>query len=649
MEVMTMKKTIFVVIGILVSASIAPLFAAGWGRISYIEGEVFIIGEHDTRWGYATINTIIEEGDIIRTENNSRVEVQLEDGVVVRLDELSELEFTVLDEDGQTVVTAIDGVIAASLPYWLSYRDFHIAFPSGELEPYRGAKVRVEVEEDRGTYVIVRRERAILTTFGDERRLAPHRIAFVDWDGEIRWIDRYYDRDSFDRWCDRRDEIVLRRPSVPPYVDFDIVVGVIDLDFYGHWSYVPPYGWVWVPDVAPDWRPYWHGHWVWTYRWGWVWVPYEPWGWVTCHYGRWAFVVGVGWVWVPRPVFAPAWVVWSFGTGWVAWAPLDPFGRPITVVNNITIINIIDYESFRDPVYRYRPPVDGRYDKPYRVVSRPSVNLTKISWEKKPRQVIKPAPPREDVKRKLLIEKAKSVQVIEKSPVRTIVSSKIERRKQVLQREGIKLSEIKPKTAIDTDRKISKRKTTYRSKYSTTPKADYETETSRRTHRSKTVIDYDEESRKVDRTEQKSPTVEKRKTTYIDRSTGHKRSYYIDDEKDDYEGRKETAVERSSSRSKSRADKRTIRSSDSKRKTSKDYDEPKRSSSSKSSRSFSLPKVRISVPFLSDDDDDGDRSNKRSSAIKSRRTKTKTKSKTTRPTVKLRSRDDDHDKRRVTR
>ncbi len=93
---------------------------------------------------------------------------------------------------------------------------------------------------------------------------------------------------------------------------------------YGEWVNVAPYGWVWVPyDVSPDWRPYSNGRWIYT-EYGWTWVSFEPWGWATYHYGRWYFDAYYGWVWVPGTQWAPAWVAWRWGGGWVGWAPLPP-------------------------------------------------------------------------------------------------------------------------------------------------------------------------------------------------------------------------------------------------------------------------------------------------------------------------------------
>jgi hypothetical protein len=101
-------------------------------------------------------------------------------------------------------------------------------------------------------------------------------------------------------------------------------------DFYeplrahGHWVEVRPHGRCWYPAyIANDWRPYTEGHWVWTDG-GWYWESDEPWAWATYHYGRWVWDSYYGWVWVPDTEWAPAWVAWREGDGYVGWAPLPP-------------------------------------------------------------------------------------------------------------------------------------------------------------------------------------------------------------------------------------------------------------------------------------------------------------------------------------
>ena len=94
------------------------------------------------------------------------------------------------------------------------------------------------------------------------------------------------------------------------------------------WIVVAPHGQVWRPlHVAIGWQPYLHGQWAWTAD-GWFWVTDEPWGWATYHYGRWAFDPALGWFWVPGYAWAPAWVAWREGDGFVGWAPLLPGDAP---------------------------------------------------------------------------------------------------------------------------------------------------------------------------------------------------------------------------------------------------------------------------------------------------------------------------------
>jgi hypothetical protein len=94
---------------------------------------------------------------------------------------------------------------------------------------------------------------------------------------------------------------------------------------YGYWTFVAPYGRVWVPAVGYGWRPYYYGQWVLT-DWGWTFVSDDPWAWAGYHYGRWNWGVGLGWYWIPGRIWGPAWVHWRYGAGYVTWCPLGPAG-----------------------------------------------------------------------------------------------------------------------------------------------------------------------------------------------------------------------------------------------------------------------------------------------------------------------------------
>jgi hypothetical protein len=97
-----------------------------------------------------------------------------------------------------------------------------------------------------------------------------------------------------------------------------------DLSPYGQWIDDPRYGYVWLPDVGPDFKPYaTNGHWVYTDD-GWTWASDYQWGWAAFHYGRWFFSNGYGWMWVPGNEWAPAWVTWRNSNDYYGWAPMEP-------------------------------------------------------------------------------------------------------------------------------------------------------------------------------------------------------------------------------------------------------------------------------------------------------------------------------------
>lgn len=107
--------------------------------------------------------------------------------------------------------------------------------------------------------------------------------------------------------------------SIHANADFDV-----PLAMHGAWIQVGNYGRCWRPaHMALDWRPYCLGRWVWSDC-GWYWESDEPWGWACYHYGRWGWEPSYGWIWIPGVEWAPAWVEWRIGGGYVGWAPLAP-------------------------------------------------------------------------------------------------------------------------------------------------------------------------------------------------------------------------------------------------------------------------------------------------------------------------------------
>ena len=161
------------------------------------------------------------------------------------------------------------------------------------------------------------------------------------------------------------DQPRYREVYVPPAPEESSYVGIrAESDFYeplspyGRWEVVGSYGRCWIPGrVDRDWRPYCNGYWQRTDA-GWYWASDEPWGWATYHYGRWDLSPQFGWYWVPQTQWAPAWVSWHEGGGYVGWAPLRPssrFGRGGSIEVDVRVISprafvFVEERRFLQPV-----------------------------------------------------------------------------------------------------------------------------------------------------------------------------------------------------------------------------------------------------------------------------------------------------------
>lgn len=155
-------------------------------------------------------------------------------------------------------------------------------------------------------------------------------------------------------------------PGPPVQVSFQVFYD--QLSPYGYWINDPYYGYVWVPNVGSDFRPYYtNGYWTMT-EYGNTWVSYYNWGWAPFHYGRWTYDNWYGWIWVPDNVWGPAWVAWRTGNDYYGWAPLAP-GYSVSY-NSYYFPN--NWWVFCPPRYVYTPTY-------YNYCAGPTYNTTIIN------------------------------------------------------------------------------------------------------------------------------------------------------------------------------------------------------------------------------------------------------------------------------
>jgi len=316
------------------------------GRVSFIEGKAFIQRAADIGFEEAVVNDPVTEGDRVGT-GEGRLEIQFGRRNYLRLDNDTKLDIMNLPKKNSdlTRFRIWSGHVYLTVNNLNQEKSIEIHTPDSSFYVLEKGIYRIDVEEGRGTEILV--FKGLVEAAGEqnsylvkgEQRLEMAEGRFSSKPSSFRPVAD----DNFDHWNESRDRstnrIFARRYLPEDMSDFEA-----ELNEYGDWVYVAPYGYVWVPrGVADDWRPYYYGRWAWIPLTGWTWVPYEPWGWVAFHYGRWHWGVDIGWYWIPTSIWGPAWVSWWWDYDYFAWAPLSWYGYPVVVVNGIFYDRYVGY------------------------------------------------------------------------------------------------------------------------------------------------------------------------------------------------------------------------------------------------------------------------------------------------------------------
>ena len=261
------------------------------------------------------------------TDDDSRAELQFDDGSILRLGRGALVTLTHLFSDTEGAFTQVklqDGVASLRLKHDRSV--YQVDTPYLTVKAAGPANFRVNVSED--VEVAIYSGKALVeSSQGEQNLIKGDFIRLSDPEDEltIRDLPR---ADAWDRWDVERDRLLVdgervARRNLPS----NIAIVSQELNEYGDWRNDSDYGSVWVPRVSStDWRPYNDGHWTWVNPFGWTWVSNEAWGWAPYHYGTWVHR-GFGWAWVPGPVtqyWSPGVVHFSEYSGGVAWVPLAP-------------------------------------------------------------------------------------------------------------------------------------------------------------------------------------------------------------------------------------------------------------------------------------------------------------------------------------
>ena len=318
-----------------------PDVTARVARISFIRGEAQIRRAGVDEWEVATLNLPVVEGDEIAT-GDGRIELQFDIHTHVRLAENSYLKIATLKDEG-IAVSLPTGTFSVKITTFDKDKTFFEAdAPGTTFAVQRSGTYRIDAGQEGGNEI------RLSADDGGEARIYSENAGFtlkngrsvrlfIDGSRAGEWesgdLARY--QDEFDEWTEARDEMIAKRLAdayYDRYYDQDIY-GAEDLNGYGQWVHSADYGYVWRPfisaiSVYADWSPYRYGHWRWMPLYGWTWVNDEPWGWATYHHGRWIYDRGY-WVWSPygyyrtsRSWWFPALVVFNVYNNNYCWYPL---------------------------------------------------------------------------------------------------------------------------------------------------------------------------------------------------------------------------------------------------------------------------------------------------------------------------------------
>jgi hypothetical protein len=314
-------------------------------RLAYSQGAVSFQPAGTEDWVDAGINRPVTTGDKLWSDQDGRVELQL-DASTIRLFHSTGFSFLNLN-DNITQVRLSEGTILVRVRHLDDNETYEIDTPNLAFSITRPGIYRVNVDEGGdATSIRVRDGEGQVTGGGASYSVRSHDDAVFSGVDQLSADvqDLSADYDEFDTWSANRDRRWEHSRSAQ-YVSQD-VVGYEDLDDHGDWRDSPDYGHVWYPRVeVADWAPYHYGHWAYIEPWGYTWVDDQPWGFAPFHYGRWVNVEG-RWGWIPsppraegvvyvRPVYAPALVAFVGGGGFsvgiavggggaVGWFPLGP-------------------------------------------------------------------------------------------------------------------------------------------------------------------------------------------------------------------------------------------------------------------------------------------------------------------------------------
>ena len=318
-----------------------------YGHISYSEvrhdgQDPLVFRQASTTPETAVINLPLGPGDIIRTSELRRCEIQFDNGSIVRLDTDTEFRIETILAPSLSSRQMISNLVLERGQIYVMFKEydsrelFQVLTPIAAVKLAHNSVAMVRTLPDKTTEVQVEQGEARIMFGSGEKRLEEMKVRKRE-----RWLvtgdnqaepSEYFTSGDFIAWNNTVNEnfdTLHGENFLPQPVErYPLAVRYFAQKYgnpYGEWLWDDLYGYVWRPyynDVYPsgNWQPYAYGRWT-SLNNQLYWVPEEPWGWVPYHLGVWSWDKKKGWFWLPGSAFASAWVNWFAMDDFLGWRP----------------------------------------------------------------------------------------------------------------------------------------------------------------------------------------------------------------------------------------------------------------------------------------------------------------------------------------
>ena len=291
-------------------------------RLSNVVGSVQILTGTETQFSQAYPNMPLMQGSTLKTGDDGRAEIQLEDGSVIRLTPDSSVAMTMLSRDSagntKSEVDLLTGLTYVEMK-GTANQLFIVHFNGNEVISPAPVKFRVNLDASPAEFAVI--DGSAHLSKGSDYALDVHMnetVRFDPGDTTRYLLAEGIDSDSWDQWNVDRDQAMSQMAAQQTREAIGSgnagAAGMSDLDYYGNW-YSSNGTSFWVPDGAgAGWDPYGLGSWgYYGQTGGYVWISGYPWGWLPYQCGTWNYFNNFsGWGWIPG---TGCWNNWG-GVNW---------------------------------------------------------------------------------------------------------------------------------------------------------------------------------------------------------------------------------------------------------------------------------------------------------------------------------------------